>query len=54
LAGVSNIAIGPDGVKAPKIATTIWLDADRVAHFRASGPGWQSRINAALRAALNR
>lgn len=38
----------------PKIATTIRLDADIVAHFRASGPGWQSRINAALRAALKR
>jgi uncharacterized protein (DUF4415 family) len=37
---------------APKIATTIRLDADIVAHFRQGGPGWQSRINAALRAAL--
>jgi uncharacterized protein (DUF4415 family) len=27
----------------------IRLDPDVVAHFRAGGPGWQSRINAALR-----
>jgi uncharacterized protein (DUF4415 family) len=25
------------------------IDADVVAHFRATGPGWQTRINAALR-----
>ena len=25
------------------------LDRDVLAHFRAGGPGWQSRINAALR-----
>jgi uncharacterized protein (DUF4415 family) len=25
------------------------LDPDVLEHFRASGPGWQSRINAALR-----
>ncbi|HLY88978.1 MAG TPA: BrnA antitoxin family protein [Acetobacteraceae bacterium] len=30
-------------------AVNIRLDADVLAFFRASGPGWQSRINAALR-----
>ena len=36
--------------RAPvKTATSIRLDADVVAHFKASGPGWQSRINQALR-----
>jgi uncharacterized protein (DUF4415 family) len=35
--------------EAPKEAIHIRLDADVVAHYRASGPGWQSRINAALR-----
>jgi len=25
------------------------LDPDVLAHFRGTGPGWQSRINAALR-----
>ncbi|MCF3638556.1 BrnA antitoxin family protein [Rhizobium sp. TRM95111] len=32
-----------------KTSTTIRLDTDLIAHFRAGGPGWQSRINAALR-----
>jgi uncharacterized protein (DUF4415 family) len=34
---------------APKEAINIRLDPEVVAHFRAGGPGWQSRINAALR-----
>lgn len=28
------------------------LDQDVIAHFRATGPGWQSRINEALRRAI--
>lgn len=36
---------------APKEAVSLRLDPDVVAHFRAGGPGWQSRINAALRKA---
>ena len=36
--------------RAPvKTATSIRLDADVVEHFKAGGPGWQSRINEALR-----
>lgn len=34
-----------------KQAVNLRLDPDVVAHFRAEGPGWQSRINAALRKA---
>lgn len=34
---------------SPKISTTIRLDADVLERFRADGPGWQSRINDALR-----
>ena len=34
-----------------KIATKLHLDPDVLAAFRAGGPGWQSRINAALRKA---
>jgi uncharacterized protein (DUF4415 family) len=34
---------------APKEAVNIRLDPDLLAHFRSTGPGWQSRINAALR-----
>lgn len=36
---------------APKISTTIRLDPEVIAHFKADGPGWQSRINEALRKA---
>lgn len=36
---------------APKISTTIRLDPEVIAHFKADGPGWQSRINQALRKA---
>ena len=35
--------------EAPKVSTTIRLDPDVVEAFKADGPGWQSRINAALR-----
>jgi uncharacterized protein (DUF4415 family) len=35
----------------PKQALKLRIDADVVARFRASGPGWQTRINAALRRA---
>lgn len=36
--------------KAPtKVLTTIRLDADVIAFFRSLGPGYQSRINDALR-----
>jgi uncharacterized protein (DUF4415 family) len=36
---------------APKMAVNIRLDADLLAHYRATGPGWQSRINETLRKA---
>jgi len=39
---------------APKKAVSLRLDADIVAYYRATGPGWQSRINAALRRAARR
>jgi len=31
---------------------TIRLSADVLAHFKATGPGWQTRINATLRKAM--
>ena len=37
--------------EAPKVSTTLRLDPDVLDSFRATGPGWQSRINAALRKA---
>ena len=36
----------------PKQQVTLRLDSIVVEKFRASGPGWQSRINAELRKAL--
>lgn len=36
------------GAKQP---VSLRLDKDVVAHFRATGPGWQSRMNEALRKA---
>ena len=39
--------------KAPvKKHISIRLDADLVAHFRDGGPGWQTRLNEALRRAV--
>jgi uncharacterized protein (DUF4415 family) len=38
---------------APKVSTTIRLDADVLAAFKSQGAGWQSRINAALRKAAD-
>lgn len=34
---------------SPKEAVNLRLDADVLEHFRKAGPGWQSRINEALR-----
>jgi len=35
----------------PKVAVSLRLDQDVVARFKASGPGWQTRMNRALREA---
>lgn len=43
---------GRPKAEAPKVSTTIRLDPDVLEAFRAEGPGWQSRINAALRDAI--
>jgi uncharacterized protein (DUF4415 family) len=44
-----QISRGRPKIPNPKVSTTLRLDADVIAHFREAGPGWQSRINAALR-----
>jgi len=36
----------------PKRSVNIRLDADLLDHLRASGPGWQSRVNETLRKAV--
>ena len=33
----------------PKVAVSLRLDQDIVARFKATGPGWQTRMNDALR-----
>ena len=40
---------GRPKVENPKIAVSLRLDQDVVARFKASGPGWQTRMNSALR-----
>jgi uncharacterized protein (DUF4415 family) len=35
--------------EAPKKLVSLRLDPDVIDHFQRSGPGWQSRINEALR-----
>lgn len=36
---------------APKAQVTLRIDQDTLAHFKAGGRGWQSRMNEALRKA---
>lgn len=33
----------------PKVAVSLRLDQDVVARFKSKGPGWQTRMNSALR-----
>jgi len=40
-----------DGVPVSKELVSIKLDSDLIAHFQEDGPGWQERINDALRLA---
>lgn len=39
---------------APKVPVTVRLDPNVVQFFRESGPGWQTRMNAALTAYVSR
>ena len=48
--GIRPIGRPPIG-DAPKKQVTLRLDADLIDRFRATGKGWQSRINKALRKA---
>lgn len=43
-------ALGRPPSENPKQAVSLRLDADVIAHYKKGGPGWQSRMNAALRA----
>ena len=39
---------GRPKIHNPKVAVSIRLDHSVVEHFKSTGPGWQSRVNAAL------
>lgn len=41
----------PAGHPAPKETVSLRIDRDVLAHFQEDGPGWQDRINDALRRA---
>jgi uncharacterized protein (DUF4415 family) len=43
---------GRPRLDAPKLLVSLRLDPDVIERFRATGPGWQSRINDVLRAHL--
>jgi len=45
---------GRPAADAPKKQVTLRLDQDVIDHFKASGPGWQTRINDQLRKALRK
>lgn len=44
-----SVKRGRPPLAQPKVSTTIRIDADILERFCASGAGWQSRMNAALR-----
>jgi uncharacterized protein (DUF4415 family) len=48
LAGMKPSRRGRPKLDAPKVEVKIRLDAKTVEHLRGSGPGWQTRVNAAL------
>jgi uncharacterized protein (DUF4415 family) len=48
IAGMRPFRLGRPKSDAPKVPVTVRLDPDIVAFFRDSGPGWQTRMNAAL------
>lgn len=44
--------LGRPKAENPKVAVSLRLDPEILARFKASGPGWQTRINDALREAV--
>lgn len=47
----AKVQRGRPKAAAPKVSTTIRLSPEVVEYFKASGPGWQTRIDEALRKA---
>jgi uncharacterized protein (DUF4415 family) len=48
MAGMAPSRRGRPKSATPKVEVKIRLDAGIVQHLRGSGPGWQTRVNAAL------
>lgn len=48
MAGMKPSKRGRPKLDAPKVEVKIRLDAKTVEHLRATGPGWQTRVNAML------
>ncbi|MBI4920419.1 MAG: BrnA antitoxin family protein [Devosia nanyangense] len=48
---VENVSPKPAVIPSGKETVSLRLDRDVLAHFQDDGPGWQDRINAALRKA---
>jgi len=44
-----SIKMGRPPIETPKIVTGIRFDPDVLSAFKATGKGWQSRINGALK-----
>ena len=44
----------PAGPPGAKETVTLRIDRDILDHFQEDGPGWQERINAALRRAIDK
>jgi len=54
VAGFAKARRGRPFASNPKLPVTLRLDSDVVRHFRASGKGWQTRINEILRKEVER
>lgn len=52
--GGKPVRRGRPPLARPKEAVTLRIDADILDHFREKGPGWQTRINEALRKATRK
>ena len=48
----AKVTRGRPRAAVTQVSTTLRLDPDILAAYRATGPGWQGRINADLRRAL--
>ncbi len=42
----------PPAIPGARELVSLRIDQDVLAHFQADGPGWQDRLNAALRQAI--